>query len=390
MNNHQNTAPRLLEQEDLYNAFDLIAMVIKKDASHPSALCEAGKAYFALLVYYQSPLVQDYTAKTGQEIDYDFLAQQTLNYLNQAAERKNGLACHYLGHIYQNGMCNLKPNISKAIAFFEQAIEYGYALSQQRLGYFYQKGIGVDKDIQKAFDYYQKVVGNRLAAKGQRNVSYMFAKTLAPMKRTLKTNSLPPEYVNTLIGNTLIQLGKKIENGLVAALTNLGLLYLEGEEIPQNRFQAYEHLNEAAKLGCPNAQMSLGTLYQMGSGVKQDLVQAAKLYREAADQGHVLAQLSLGHLYDQGEGISQDVKQAKYYFELAAWAGNADAQVRLGYYYYKGISTEVDFDKAFFCYQKAAEQNHPMGLKNLGAMYYQGLGVAEDREMATLLWEKAE
>jgi len=74
----------------------------------------------------------------------------------------------------------------------------------------------------------------------------------------------------------------------------------------------------AADQGDAPAQFNLGVMYAEGQGVPQDNAQAAEWYRLAADHNHAQAQYNLGLWYAQGEGGSQDYVSAHMWFNLAA------------------------------------------------------------------------
>jgi TPR repeat protein len=77
--------------------------------------------------------------------------------------------------------------------------------------------------------------------------------------------------------------------------------------------------------GDPAAQYNLGILYENGEGVPQDYFEAVHLYGLAARQGHPDAQLNLGAMYGNGWGVGRDFSEAFSWFSVAAAQGNADA-----------------------------------------------------------------
>jgi len=81
---------------------------------------------------------------------------------------------------------------------------------------------------------------------------------------------------------------------------------------------------KAAEQGDSDAQLSLGVLYDNGQGVPQDYTQAGAWYRKAAEQGDAAAQYALGDLYRGGQGVPQDYAEAYFWFDIAA-AGQPDA-----------------------------------------------------------------
>ena len=73
------------------------------------------------------------------------------------------------------------------------------------------------------------------------------------------------------------------------------------------------------------AQFNLGLMYDNGQGVPQDYSEAVKWYRLAADQGDAYAQNNLGVMYAKGQGVPQDYVLAHMWFNLSAAQGNEDA-----------------------------------------------------------------
>ena len=97
-----------------------------------------------------------------------------------------------------------------------------------------------------------------------------------------------------------------------------------------------------AEQGDSPAQVSLGLLYTNGQGVPQDHVQARQWYEKAAIQGDALAQLNLGVIYGNGKGVPEDYQQALYWFRLSANQGNAMAKTQLGLMYERGNGVPQD------------------------------------------------
>jgi TPR repeat protein len=61
-----------------------------------------------------------------------------------------------------------------------------------------------------------------------------------------------------------------------------------------------------AEQGYAAAQTNLGVMYANGQGVPQDYAEALKWYRKAAEQGNAGAQRNLGAMYSLGRGVPQD------------------------------------------------------------------------------------
>ena len=63
-------------------------------------------------------------------------------------------------------------------------------------------------------------------------------------------------------------------------------------------------LRVRAEAGDAEAQYALGVMYANGQGVPQDDTEAGRWYRLAADQGLAEAQYNLGVMYANGNGTS--------------------------------------------------------------------------------------
>jgi|CXWL01.1.fsa_nt_gi TPR repeat protein len=94
---------------------------------------------------------------------------------------------------------------------------------------------------------------------------------------------------------------------VLAVLVLVGATPSEAAETPQQ-------LKAACEKGTANACASLGMLYVEGEGVKKDNFQAVALFRKACDGGNALGCGNLGIMYEYGAGVRQDNDEALKYF----------------------------------------------------------------------------
>lgn len=122
------------------------------------------------------------------------------------------------------------------------------------------------------------------------------------------------------------------------AQNGLGVMYYTGEAVSKTSSgQVLDNDPElaagwffrSAEQGYADAQFNLGLMYINGEGVPQDIPHAVELFQKAAEQGHVDAQNNLGAMYFTGEGVKRDEKKAIEWFEKAAAQGNEDARANL-------------------------------------------------------------
>ena len=77
-----------------------------------------------------------------------------------------------------------------------------------------------------------------------------------------------------------------------------------------------------AEQGDAEAQYNLGVMYENGDGVPQNYKTAVKRYTLAAEQGNAMAQSNLGAMYDRGYGVLQDYVRAHMWFNITASSGD--------------------------------------------------------------------
>ena len=117
----------------------------------------------------------------------------------------------------------------------------------------------------------------------------------------------------------------RAEQGSARAQFSLGVMYYDGQGVPQDYKEAVKWYRKVAEQGYAEAQYNLGVMYDNGQGVPQDDKEAVKWYRKAAEQGGADAQYNLGLMYSNGEGVPQDNVNAYAWFNVASANGNESA-----------------------------------------------------------------
>ena len=115
------------------------------------------------------------------------------------------------------------------------------------------------------------------------------------------------------------------EQGDAKAQSNLGVMYANGQGVPQEYKQAVKWYTKAAEQGMAEAQNRLAAMYHNGEGVPQDYKQVVRWFTKAAEQGNATAQNSLGAMYHSGQGVPQDNVYAHMWFNLGAANGSEEA-----------------------------------------------------------------
>ncbi|CAO3608797.1 unnamed protein product [Cunninghamella blakesleeana] len=256
-----------------------------------------------------------------------------------------------IGMIYLYGDSHITADHDKALHWLLQSAKNGYAYAQFVIGFHYEQGIKVKKDIQIAKQFYlssakqnfydaQAAVGNILIAEQNYDEGLQWLTESAKMNnsRSLLTLGILSEY------------GRGVEKDQVKALEYykascelnnpiahyfLGLHYRLGTlGLPQNFIEAGKHMTKSAKSGYLNAQRVLGTMYLNGlflnlnnNNVNEQEIEinrrksekiALLWFRRAASQGDIRSLGFLASCYQYGRGTATNYEIALEYYKKAA------------------------------------------------------------------------
>lgn len=237
---------------------------------------------------------------------------RALEYYFRASAKANVYAYHSLASCYQNGDGVLK-NEDKAIDYYKMAAKakfvpslislsfcsrmgaegradarecfknmikaanMGNSYAQNCIGFFYEEGYGVEKNIRKAVEWYLK--------------------------------------------------SAQQENPW--AQCNLGCIFFEGIEAKINRKRAIKYFIKSAKNNHPRAYEKLAYCFEKGVVFKRDYRKAFIFYKYSADNGYTKSFYELARCYEIGMGCEIDIHKALDYYYKSAYLGNFKARVKL-------------------------------------------------------------
>ncbi|KAG0314860.1 hypothetical protein BGZ97_008880 [Linnemannia gamsii] len=162
----------------------------------------------------------------------------------------------------------------------------------------------------------------------------------------------------------------------------LEMMYLVGEDIPQDYYRALQWLLPLVMEGCPFAQYHVGSMCETDKGLfSKDYSKGMEWYLKSADQGDKDSQVHIGFLYFDGHGVHKDDEIALKWFLKTIKQGCSTGQFLVGMCYEKGQDIE-DFAMAMEWYLKAAEDRSAVAMFSIGRMYEQGQGVDKDSSKA--------
>ena len=289
--------------------------------------------------------------------------------LTEAARLGDAAAQYTLAHSFEKGI-DVEKNLQKALEFYTLAAQQGNPVAQKCMGNFYYFGIAVEKNLSKAVEFFTTSAkqGN---ADAQTNLGNCYKNGTGVERDVDKAVEL---YMQA-----------SLQNNAVAQFM-LGCCNAKGIGLAKNDKKAFEFYKSAAKQNHAQAQNNLGFCYSQGVGVQQNWNKAFKYYHRAAAQGFDKALNNVGYCYQHGLGVQKDSKKAFEVYSQSSVLGNAEAIGIVGHFYEHGIGVEKKLMKAVALYTSAALQENPQALKNLGRCYQHGIGVKKDLVKAKELY----
>ncbi|KAI8846529.1 hypothetical protein BC829DRAFT_398444 [Chytridium lagenaria] len=286
------------------------------------------------------------------------------------------------------------PAATAAFKWFSSAAERAHRDANYRLGNLFERGRGVNKDLEKAKRFYEVAfeMGDPDAGCALAGVLRELAKSGVKSAHEESRSSPPPEerWSDHAVGI----LERSATLGSIRSMFRLGIAMHDRK----NHALAVDWFLRAAEEGDDGGAMfNLGTLSERGRGCRKSLSDAAKYYAMAADHRfdvaaaggleHAMASVhavfNLGVFYEHGWGVEKDLKKCVDMYKEAATYGH-----RRGQFNY-GVWTPKNLEDAVKWFIKAGEQGHPDAQFNLGNSYKYGEGVEKDLKEAARWYQKA-
>lgn len=251
----------------------------------------------------------------------------------------------------------------------------GYVKAQFRMGWIYERGLGVPQDYQKAREWYEKAMANG-GSSAMARMGVLYELGLGVEKNYTKAANYYKEAI-------------RLENGLGYAA--LGWMYETGKGVQLDKLKAAEYYRQGMERGNYLAMSRLALLYQLGQGgLPRDEKKAAELYMQAIDHGEPLSMTRLSLMYNRGEGgLPIDHARGLALLRESVRYNLPASYAYMGFVYENGWEVKQDYNEAVKWYEKAEKLDAPFGIFRLGMLYKDGLGVSRDRRKAKELIRRA-
>ena len=183
----------------------------------------------------------------------------------------------------------------QAFSIVNKKVEQNDSNAENAMGILYLNGFWVQKDQQKALEWFEKSVKNDGNASSYYNIAAIimgYPESKRNLKKIFEYNS------------------KAVEGKHPDAYNLQGILYLNGIYVDKDKNKAFNLFQEGAKLGSRSAQYNLASCYQDGNGISKNLEKAYFWYNKAHEQDNPLATIRLASLYANGEYVGRDLNKA--------------------------------------------------------------------------------
>ncbi|KAG0230448.1 hypothetical protein BGW42_000925, partial [Actinomortierella wolfii] len=276
---------------------------------------------------------------------------QAFHWMWKAAQSGNPVAECGLGWHFECGV-GVAKDLSMAISWYTKSAAKSYHEAQCRLGWLYLIGQGVQRDIQKA---------------------------IALFKSAAEHGHIEAHFrLKALYSRICLYRARAILSTQPAALTN--------RHLDTNEIQHRTVMDDQVEL------FYLGQDYEYGNGeyIQPDANKACEFYSKSADHGYVPAIRALGALYlSDHAGVETLCDSAHQHLVRAANLGDDEASTWLAWSFLMK-EKQAETRQALPWLKRAASRSEPIALATMGRFYDRGeAGLPKDAEQAKRFYSLA-
>lgn len=234
-----------------------------------------------------------------------------------------------LGQLFMRGgegpSGTVHQNEARALELLMESFENGELRAAASLARMYERGIGVERDLTVAVDYYQNAPASDAYA----------ARDLAIL---LARNGGDQEMLDRATERAVNAFETRGKAGDGRAWMQLAEIYARNEIVQADPERARGYLSRIPDPEDPPMQMRLAQVY----GRVGDRMERNRLMRTAADAGDVKAQSQLARILLEAGTEDTNGAVGRYYAERAIGQGSQEAMVHLGRAMLRGDVLEPD------------------------------------------------
>ncbi len=296
-------------------------------------------------------------------------------YRDIAHGERNGIAFYAMGICYLHGN-GVDQNYQNAFESFKLSSEIGSDIGKIGLATCYYNGIGIEKNYDEAFRLYNESLQNDRTGRAFRAIGIYYDMGIGVEKDVQKAF----DYFRIAAAR-----------GDIGGKLKLAAYYYDGFGVAQDYKKAIELFTDIAQDDeSGQAFRMLGSCYEYGHGVEKNPQKAFEYYKLSAGRNDVGGRLKVASCYGEGIGVEQNhTKAFELFSDVEQYDESGWALRALGIYYKLGIGVEQNFPKAFICFKDSAGKGDSAGRVNLGICYFYGTGTEKNSAKAFDLFRDA-
>jgi TPR repeat protein len=277
---------------------------------------------------------------------------------------------HVLAEVYKSE--SFTPELLKKA-------EAGDLNAQLHIAECYDKGLGVQKNAEKADFWFKKIQeqANKKAASINKTLDEVVKvadKTAESMKQLVE--DMKKQYANSRA---------KAEQGDPPSQLIIGLAHLETNSfVPFDKNEAYKWIKKASDNGDICGKYFLAKCMREGIGTPINTEQSGLIIAEIEKSASPSMLKDLGGFLIKRCRYANDEEEGIIYLSKAAERGDVNAQLFLSDYFYN-----TDPKQSAKWTKKASDQGNADGQASLGMALIMGRGVPEDKTLGVQLLKKS-
>ena len=310
--------------------------------SYGILICQICQAYFPSKSYKNlRDLVKNFDARKYKNLPPFFieLIKECLNenvnerpsfldILNSFQESKHIINSQRINKIYNDFTSSIYAiNLS----------DLGDPFASIKVGDMYSKGKIVEKDAEKALEYYKKAALLK-NSEGQNNYGVTLQDDFNKKKR----------------GTDFLRLSA--EQGNIHGMYNYGVSLINGEGVKKDYNRGLSLLKKAADAGYDSAQSTYAFMILNNKPTKEQINEGLDYLKMAMNQGNPDAYYTYGVILYYGQVVPLNMKLSMEYFKIAADLGDVRAMKEYADGNYEGKGLPKNNETALTYYQKAYEK----------------------------------
>lgn len=318
-------------------------------------------------------------------------AAKAMQWFRRAAEKGHAPSMNHIGNLLR------KDQPAEALVWHLEAAEAGEPFAMENVAGAYYEGIGTEKDLVKAAEWYRKAAELGRSGNAMLQWGYMLSNGKGVAQDVSRAFAM---YL------AAARLGES------AAMYNIGDYYRVGKGGTKNLSAARFWYLRAAMAGDADAETAFAKLADVASESAEGAAlfaeserlrmaartnaehEAAKvkgfpLLLQAAELGHLPALAALVQAYQSGDGTEKDLAKAREWALIAAEMGHNSDQNIVAQFMLEGVGGPRNTQGARFWFEKAALGGNSLAMSFLAQIYDGNYGLPPNDALATYWWFEA-